>query len=38
VLGEKSALKLDAKDWLEESRELAVNVVYVPRWSAYCGI
>jgi hypothetical protein len=30
ALGEKAALKLDEKDWLDESRELAVNVAYGP--------
>jgi len=28
ALGEKSAQKIDEADWLEESRELAVNVAY----------
>jgi hypothetical protein len=30
ALGEKAARQLDEKDWLEESRELAVDVVYDP--------
>jgi len=28
--GEKAAEQLDEKDWLEESRELAVDVIYGP--------
>jgi S1/P1 Nuclease len=34
-LGERSAAQLDEKDWLEESRELAVNVVYGPEVIGY---
>lgn len=30
ALGEKAATQLDEKDWLEESRDLAVNVAYGP--------
>ena len=30
ALGEKAARRLDEKDWLDESRELAVNVAYGP--------
>jgi hypothetical protein len=35
ALGEKAAEQLDEKDWLEESRELAVDVVYGPDVMGY---
>jgi hypothetical protein len=35
ALGDKSAGQLDEKDWLEESRELAVNVVYGDEMMSY---